>query len=138
MKPTQREMIYIGGGAGMAPLRAHLTHLLDNEQTSRKVSFWYGARSRQEIFYEDYFQGLASTHQNFTFHLALSAPQPEDNWPGHVGFIHEVVLSRYLREHPHPASSEYYLCGPPAMIKACTRMLADLEVPMHQIAYDEF
>ena len=138
MKPTQREMIYIGGGAGMAPLRAHLTHLLDNEQTSRKVSFWYGARSRQEIFYEDYFQGLASTHHNFTFHLAHSAPQPEDNWPGHVGFIHEVVLNQYLREHPLPASAEYYLCGPPVIIKACTRMLADLEVPMHQIAYDEF
>lgn len=138
VKPTKREMIYIGGGAGMAPLRAHLTHLLGNEQTARKVSFWYGARSRQEIFYEDYFQGLASTHHNFTFHLALSAPQPEDNGPGHVGFIHEVVLNQYLREHPHPESAEYYLCGPPVMIKACTRMLADLEVPMHQIAYDEF
>jgi Na(+)-translocating NADH:ubiquinone oxidoreductase F subunit len=138
VKPTQREMVYIGGGAGMAPLRAHLAHLLENEQTARKVSFWYGARSRQEIFYEDYFQGLASTHRNFTFHLALSAPQPEDNWPGHVGFIHEVVLEQYLRHHPHPESAEYYLCGPPMMIKACSRMLADLDVPMHQVAYDEF
>ena len=138
VKPTQREMVYIGGGAGMAPLRAHLAHLLENEQTARKVSFWYGARSRQEIFYGDYFQGLASTHHNFTFHLALSAPQPEDNWPGHVGFIHEVVLEQYLRQHAHPETAEYYLCGPPMMIKACTKMLAALDVPTHHIAYDEF
>jgi Na(+)-translocating NADH:ubiquinone oxidoreductase F subunit len=138
IKPTKREMIYIGGGAGMAPLRAHLAHLLENEQTARKISFWYGARSRQEVFYEDYFQDLANAHRNFTFHLALSSPQPEDNWPGHVGFIHEVVLDQCLRQHPHPDSAEYYLCGPPLMIKACTRMLETLEVPTHQIAYDEF
>jgi MocE subfamily Rieske [2Fe-2S] domain protein len=138
VKPTQREMVYIGGGAGMAPLRAHVAHLLESEQTARKISFWYGARSRQDIFYEDYFQGLASTHHNFTFRLALSAPQPEDNWPGHVGFIHDVVLEQYLRQHAHPESAEYYLCGPPMMIKACTKMLAALDVPPHQIAYDEF
>jgi MocE subfamily Rieske [2Fe-2S] domain protein len=138
IKPTKREMIYIGGGAGMAPLRAHLAHLLENEQTARKISFWYGARSRQEIFYEDYFQNLANAHHNFTFHLALSSPLAEDNWQGHVGFIHEVVLAQYLRQHPHPESAEYYLCGPPQMIKACTRMLEALEVPTHQIAYDEF
>lgn len=138
VKPTQREMVYIGGGAGMAPLRAHLAHLLENEQTARKVSFWYGARSRQEIFYEEYFQSLAQTHSNFSFHLALSSPLPEDNWPGHVGFIHEVVLDRYLRNHIHPESAEFYLCGPPMMIKACTRMLSGLGVPNHQIAYDEF
>jgi MocE subfamily Rieske [2Fe-2S] domain protein len=138
IKPTMREMIYIGGGAGMAPLRAHLAHLLENEQTARKVSFWYGARSRQEIFYEDHFQDLAGAHHNFTFHLALSSPLPEDNWQGHVGFIHEVVLDEYLRQHAHPESAEYYLCGPPLMIKACTRMLEALEVPTQQIAFDEF
>jgi Na+-transporting NADH:ubiquinone oxidoreductase subunit F len=138
IKPTQREMMYIGGGAGMAPLRAHLAHLLENENTARRISYWYGARSRQEVFYEDYLQALAHAHHNFSFHLALSSPQPEDNWQGHVGFIHEVVLDQYLRQHAHPESLEYYLCGPPAMIKACTRMLAALEVPTHQIAYDEF
>jgi Na(+)-translocating NADH:ubiquinone oxidoreductase F subunit len=138
VKPTQREMVYIGGGAGMAPLRAHLSHLLETEQTARKVSFWYGARSKQEIFYEDYFQSLASTHHNFAFHIALSSPLPEDNWTGHLGFIHEVVLEKYLREHANPEGAEYYLCGPPMMIKACTRMLADIGVPTHHIAYDEF
>ena len=137
-KPTQREMVYIGGGAGMAPLRAHLTHLFESEHTARKVSFWYGARSRQEIFYADYFQELAARHSNFAFHLALSSPLPEDRWTGPVGFIHEVVLERYLRAHTHPAAVEYYLCGPPLMVKACTRMLADLGVGASQIAYDEF
>jgi MocE subfamily Rieske [2Fe-2S] domain protein len=138
LKPTQREMVYIGGGAGMAPLRAHIAHLLENERTARKISLWYGARSRQEIFYDDYFHALAETHRNFSFHLALSSPLPEDEWPGHIGFIHEVVLEQYLREHPRPESVEYYLCGPPMMIKACTRMLEKLNVPAHQIAYDEF
>ena len=138
IKPTKREMVYIGGGAGMAPLRAHLAHLLENENTDRKISYWYGARSRQEIFYDDYLQSLANAHHNFSFHVALSSPQPEDNWQGHVGFIHEVVLDQYLRDHAHPESLEYYLCGPPMMIKACNRMLAALEVPTHQIAYDEF
>jgi MocE subfamily Rieske [2Fe-2S] domain protein len=138
VKPTQREMIYIGGGAGMAPLRAHISHLLENQHTARKISFWYGARSRQEIFYEDYFEALASEHHNFDFHLALSSPLPEDGWTGHVGFIHQVVWDKYLRDHPRPLSVEYYLCGPPLMIKACTKMLADIGVPTHQIAYDEF
>ncbi|WP_197677692.1 NADH:ubiquinone reductase (Na(+)-transporting) subunit F [Opitutus sp. GAS368] len=138
IKPTQREMIYIGGGAGMAPLRAHLSHLLETEQTARKIGFWYGARSRQEIFYADYFGQLARQHSNFAFHLALSAPLPEDNWSGHHGFIHEVVLEKYLRGHPQPKAVEYYLCGPPMMIKACNRMLAELGVPPSQIAYDEF
>ena len=138
VKPTQREMVYIGGGAGMAPLRAHLSHLLETEQTARKVSFWYGARSKQEIFYEDYFQDLASKHRNFAFHVALSSPLPEDNWIGHLGFIHEVVLKKYLGEHSNPEAAEFYLCGPPMMIKACTRMLAEIGVPSNHIAYDEF
>lgn len=137
-KPTQREMVYIGGGAGMAPLRAHLSWLFETEKTARKVSFWYGARSKQEIFYDDYFQNLASLHPNFAFHLALSSPLPEDHWSGLGGFIHEVVLDHHLKNHPNPKAVEYYLCGPPMMIKACTKMLADLGVPAHQIAYDEF
>jgi MocE subfamily Rieske [2Fe-2S] domain protein len=138
IKPTQREMVYIGGGAGMAPLRAHLSHLLETEQAARKISFWYGARSKQEIFYEDYFRDLAAEHRNFTFHLALSSPLPEDDWTGYLGFIHEVVRDNYLRSHANPAAAEYYLCGPPMMIKACTRMLAEIGVPASQISYDEF
>ncbi|MDB4384787.1 NADH:ubiquinone reductase (Na(+)-transporting) subunit F [Opitutaceae bacterium] len=137
-KPTQREMVYIGGGAGMAPLRAHLSYLFDTEKTARRVSYWYGARSRQEIFYEPVFTEMAAAHRNFSFHLALSDPQPEDDWKGETGFIHEVVRREYLQNHPNPAAVEYYLCGPPMMIKACTTMLADLGVPAHQIAYDEF
>jgi Na(+)-translocating NADH:ubiquinone oxidoreductase F subunit len=138
VKPTQREMIYIGGGAGMAPLRAHLSHLLENERTARKISFWYGARSRQEIFYDDYFQDLTASHHNFSIHLALSSPLPEDAWTGHVGFIHEVVLEKYLRDHANPEAVEYYLCGPPMMIRACTKMLANIGVPGSHVAYDEF
>lgn len=137
-KPTQREMVYIGGGAGMAPLRAHLSYLFDTEKTARRVSYWYGARSRQEIFYESVFGDMSENHHNFSFHVALSDPQPEDNWTGQTGFIHEVVRREYLEAHPNPAAVEYYLCGPPMMIKACTKMLHDLGVPPHQIAYDEF
>jgi MocE subfamily Rieske [2Fe-2S] domain protein len=138
IKPTQKEMVYIGGGAGMAPLRAHLSQLLENEKTHRKLSFWYGARSKQEIFYEDYFEKLASEHANFDFQLALSEPQDEDNWAGHTGFIHEVVLINYLENHPNPKAVEFYLCGPPMMIKACNKMLKDLGVTESQIAYDAF
>jgi MocE subfamily Rieske [2Fe-2S] domain protein len=138
IKPTQKEMVYIGGGAGMAPLRAHLAHLFETEHTARKVSYWYGARSKQELFYEDYFRGLATQNGNFTFHTALSAPLPEDNWTGPTGLIHEVVLEQYLASHPNPLAVEYYLCGPPMMIKACTKMLTELGVTAQQIAYDEF
>jgi MocE subfamily Rieske [2Fe-2S] domain protein len=138
LKPTQKEMVFIGGGAGMAPLRAHLSHLFETEDTARKVSYWYGARSRQEIFYADYFQQIASEHPNFTFHLALSAPLPEDTWTGPTGLIHEVVLDHHLQTHPNPKAVEFYLCGPPMMIKACTKMLAGLGVAAGQIAYDEF
>jgi Na(+)-translocating NADH:ubiquinone oxidoreductase F subunit len=138
IRPTQREMIYVGGGAGMAPLRAHLSHLFETEKTLRKVSFWYGARSRQEIFYEDYFRRLAERHANFSFHVALSAPLPEDQWAGLNGFIHEVLLANYLRQHATPKAVEFYLCGPPMMIRACTRMLSGLGVPDNRIAFDEF
>ncbi len=137
-KPTQREMLYIGGGAGMAPLRAHLSHLFETEGTARKVSFWYGARSRQELFYETYFEALARRHDNFSFHPALSTPLAEDQWQGLTGFIHEVVAENYLRAHPNPRAVEYYLCGPPQLIKASTRLLAEWDVPATQIAFDEF
>jgi Na(+)-translocating NADH:ubiquinone oxidoreductase F subunit len=138
IKPTQREMVSIGGGAGMAPLRAHLAHLFENEQTARKVSFWYGARSKQEIYYADYFAGLAQTHGNFSFHLALSSPLEEDNWVGPKGLIHEVVLTEYLKGHPNLRAIEFYLCGPPQMIKACSKMLDQLGIAAEQIAFDEF
>ena len=131
-------MVYIGGGAGMAPLRAHLTHLFETEKTFRKVSFWYGARSKQEIYYQDYFKQLADRHPNFSFHLALSSPLPDDAWTGLAGFIHEVVQEQYLRGHSNPQNVEYYLCGPPMMIKAVTKMLAELGVPADHIAFDEF
>ena len=138
IKPTQKEMVYIGGGAGMAPLRAHLSHLFETENTARKVSYWYGARSAQELYYTDYFESLASRHGNFKFTAALSSPLPEDHWQGPTGFIHEVVLEQYLAAHPNPKAVEYYLCGPPMMIKACTRMLSELGVAESQITYDEF
>lgn len=138
IKPTLREMVYIGGGAGMAPLRAHLSHLLESDRTARRVSFWYGARSRQEVYYDEYFQELAAAHPNFEFHVALSSPLPEDAWIGYRGFVHEVLRQQYLEGHESPANAEYYLCGPPMMIKACTHMLEDFGVPEGQIAFDEF
>lgn len=118
IKPTQKEMVYIGGGAGMAPLRSHISHLFETEKTARKVSYWYGARSRQELYYMDYFQALTAAHSNFTFHAALSSPLPDDDWTGHTGFIHEVVLENHLKSHPNISAVEFYLCGPPMMIKA--------------------
>jgi MocE subfamily Rieske [2Fe-2S] domain protein len=138
IKPTQKEMVYIGGGAGMAPLRAHLSHLFETGNTSRRVSYWYGARSKQELYYQEYFEALAANHSNFRFHPALSSPLPEDGWTGHTGFIHEVVMDHYLANHENPRSIEFYLCGPPAMIKACTKMLGELGVPDSHIAFDEF
>ena len=138
IKPTQREMVYIGGGSGMAPLRSHISHLFETEKTARRVSFWYGARSRQELFYQGYFESLAEQFPNFHFHPALSSPLPEDNWIGLTGFIHTVVLQQYLESHENPRVAEYYLCGPPAMISACLKMLEALDVPPAQIAYDEF
>jgi Na(+)-translocating NADH:ubiquinone oxidoreductase F subunit len=138
IKPTQREMVYIGGGAGMAPLRAHLSHLFETEGTHRKVTFWYGARSRQELFYDEYFRELARKYPNFRFGMALSSSLPEDGWTGPTGFIHQVVRDEYLKKHTDPKAIEYYLCGPPLMIKACNKMLSDFEVPVSHIAYDEF
>jgi Na+-transporting NADH:ubiquinone oxidoreductase subunit F len=102
------------------------------------VSFWYGARSKQELYYQDYFMELEKAHPNFSFHPALSSPLPEDEWTGLNGFIHEVALEQYLAAHENPAQAEFYLCGPPMMIKACTKMLTNLGVPDHQVSYDEF
>jgi MocE subfamily Rieske [2Fe-2S] domain protein len=138
IKPTQKEMVYIGGGAGMAPLRSHLSNLLESAKSARKISYWYGARSKQELYYQEYFEQLAANHANFSFHMGLSSPLPEDQWNGSVGFIHEVVLDEYLRQHPDVRGVEFYLCGPPMMVKACRKMLADLGVSPSQIACDEF
>ncbi|OHB78730.1 MAG: hypothetical protein A2V98_14495 [Planctomycetes bacterium RBG_16_64_12] len=122
----------------MAPLRSHLAHLFETERTGRRVSFWHGARSLQESFYRDYFESLARRYPKFTFHLALSDPQPEDNWQSHTGLIHEVLLENYLAKQPDPTSIEYYLCGPPVMIQAALNILGSLNVDMGQIAFDEF
>jgi len=138
IKESEREMVYLGGGAGMAPLRSHLAYLFETQNTSRRVSYWYGARSRQELFYQDYFEALARRHANFTFHVALSEPQPADHWDSYTGFIHEVFQEAYLDSHPDPTAIEYFLCGPPAMVQAARDMLKEFEVPPNQIAFDEF
>ena len=138
IKPGESEMVYVGGGAGMAPLRSHLSHLFETLKTGRRVSFWYGARSRQEVLYQDYFEELAKRFSNFSFHLALSEPQPADNWTASTGFIHEVLGETYLKPHANPAEIEYYLCGPPPMVQATTRMLEAMNVPKNQISFDEF
>ncbi len=138
IKPTQCEMIYIGGGSGMAPLRSHISHLLETMNSARRISFWYGARSLQEVFYRDYFEGLARGFPNFTYHLALSEPQPDDNWNSSTGLIHEVLLRENLSKRTDPMTVEYYLCGPPAMVQATKKMLEALNVPAKQIACDEF
>lgn len=138
IKPTEKEMIYIGGGAGMAPLRSHIFHLFHTEKTNRKVSYWYGARSLREVFYEEDFRAIEKDFPNFKFNLALSEPLPEDNWSGYVGFIHQVVLDNYLSKHAEPEDIEYYLCGPPMMNSAVFKMLDNLGVPKENIAYDDF
>ncbi len=138
IKDTEREMVYIGGGAGMAPLRSHIYHLFRSEKTKRKVSFWYGARSRREIFYEQHFRDIEKDFPNFSFTIALSEPKPEDNWTGDVGFIHQVIYDNYLSKHEEPEDVEYYLCGPPMMIDAVLKMLYNLGVPDEMIAFDDF
>ena len=138
IKPTNREMVYIGGGAGMAPLRSHIFHLFHTEKTNRKVSYWYGARSKREIFYEEDFRNIEKNFDNFKFNIALSEPMKEDNWSGYTGFIHQVVLENYLSKHPAPEDIEYYLCGPPMMNSAVFKMLDDLGVPEEMIAFDDF
>ena len=137
-KDTDKEMVYIGGGAGMAPLRSHIFDLLQTKRSTRKISLWYGARSSKELFYEEDFRELEKEFPNFKFNIAMSEPQPEDNWTGHVGFIHQVVLEQYLKEHEDPSEIEYYLCGPPMMNDAVNKMLDDLGVPEEMIAFDDF
>ena len=138
IKDTDREIMFIGGGAGMAPMRSHIFHLFKTLKTTRKVSFWYGARSRREIFYESDFKQIEAEFPNFSFNIALSEPKPEDNWDGYVGFIHKVIEDNYLKNHQEPEEIEYYLCGPPMMTVAVTKMLDDYGVPPEMIAFDDF
>jgi len=135
---SDAEMIYIGGGAGMAPMRAHIFHLLKQAATQRKISYWYGARSLCEIFYQQAFDQLQEEHDNFKWHVALSDPQPEDNWQGYSGFIHQILYDHYLRDHPAPEECEYYICGPPIMLNCVTKMLQDIGVDDGNIFYDNF
>jgi len=137
-KDTDNEMLFIGGGAGMAPMRSHIFDQLKRLQTTRTISFWYGARSLREMFYVEDFDALAAEFDNFQWHPALSAPLPEDNWQGYTGFIHEVLYDHYLAEHPAPEDCEYYLCGPPMMIAGVTKMLDDLGVEPENILFDDF
>jgi Na+-transporting NADH:ubiquinone oxidoreductase subunit F len=137
-KDTDNEMVFIGGGAGMAPMRSHIFDQLIRKHSQRKMSFWYGARSLKEIFYQEEFDELAEKNDNFKWHLALSEPLPEDNWSGMTGFIHQVLHDEYLAEHPAPEDCEYYLCGPPMMNAAVIKMLDNLGVPQENIMLDDF
>ena len=137
-RETDHEMIFIGGGAGMAPMRSHIFDQLKRLKSKRKISFWYGARSLREAFYRQEFDELAATHENFSWHLALSEPLPEDNWTGLTGFIHTVLYENYLRDHPAPEDCEYYLCGPPMMNAAINRLLEDLGVEKDNVLFDDF
>ena len=148
INPTEREMVYIGGGAGMAPLRSHIFHLFHTEKTNRKVSYWYGGRSKKELFYMNHFHKIEENFPNFKFHVALSEPLPDDNWSikedlnddkdGYTGFIHQVLYDNYLSKHPEPEEIEFYLCGPPLMNAAVLKMLDDLGVPPENIRFDDF
>lgn len=137
-KETDAEMVFIGGGAGMAPMRSHIFDQLKRLHTKRKISFWYGARSKKEIFYQEDFDALAAEFPNFEWHVALSDALPEDNWTGYTGFIHNVVYENYLKNHPAPEDCEYYMCGPPIMNKSVINMLHDLGVEDDNILLDDF
>ena len=138
IQDTDAEMLYIGGGAGMAPLRAQILHLFRTLHTHRKVSYWYGARSKKEIFYEEDFREIEKQFPNFSFHIALSDPQPEDNWTGYTGFIHQVIFDNYLKDHDAPEDIEYYMCGPGPMANAVKVMLENLGVERSQLFFDDF
>jgi Na+-transporting NADH:ubiquinone oxidoreductase subunit F len=138
IKDTDSEMIYIGGGAGMAPLRSHIFELFKTLQTGRKVSYWYGGRSSRELFYLEEFEALEQQFENFSLHIALSDALPEDNWTGLTGFIHQVLFNEYLSKHPSPEDCEYYICGPPLMLSAVRTMLDDLGVEPENVAFDDF
>jgi len=137
-KETDNEMLFIGGGAGMAPMRSHIFDQFRRLKTDRKVTFWYGARSLREAFYVDHFDKIAEENENFEWHLALSDPLPEDDWDGYTGYIHQVVLDEYLSKHPSPEDVEFYMCGPPMMNQACINMLLDLGVEPENIMLDDF
>ena len=137
-KETNNEMVFIGGGAGMAPMRSHIFDQLKRLHTDRKMSFWYGGRSLKEVFYIDDFDALAAENDNFDWHIALSEPLAEDNWDGYVGFIHKVLLDEYLSKHPAPEDCEYYICGPPMMNTAVITMLTELGVTRDHIMLDDF
>ena len=138
IKETKREMMFIGGGAGMAPMRSHIFDLFHTKKTDRKATFWYGGRSLRELFYTEQFEAIEKENPNFKFHIGLSEPLPQDNWKGDVGFIHQVIYENYLKNHPEPEEIEYYLCGPPMMNDAVQKMLDDLGVPQEMIAFDDF
>lgn len=139
LKNNDNEMMFIGGGAGMAPMRSHLFHLFHTvKETKKKVTFWYGARSWREVFYYEEFTHIQNNFPNFSFHLALSDPQPEDNWTGNKGFIHQVIYDQYLSKHEEPEEIDYYLCGPPMMNSAVNKMLYDLGVPNENVMFDDF
>lgn len=138
IRESDREMVYIGGGAGMAPMRSHLFHLFRTLKTPRKVSFWYGARSRREMFYDEEFRAIAEEFPNFSYHVALSDPQPDDHWDGPTGFIHNVLYEHYLKNHEEPEEIEYYMCGPPIMVASVEKTLYNLGVEKEMISYDEF
>ena len=137
-RETDAEMVFVGGGAGMAPMRSHIFDQLKRLHSERKITFWYGARSLREAFYVEEFDELAQMHDNFSWHLALSDPLPEDDWKGPVGFIHQVLLDNYLSDHPAPEDCEYYLCGPPMMNAAVSRMLDSLGVEEENVLFDDF
>lgn len=135
---SDKEMVYIGGGAGMAPLRSQIFHLFYTEHTERKVTYFYGGRSQKELFYVDEFEAIEEKNPNFKFVIALSEPLPGSNWEGPQGFIHQVALDTYLKNHPEPEEIEYYLCGPPLMLAAVLNMLDELGVPQENIRFDDF
>jgi Na+-transporting NADH:ubiquinone oxidoreductase subunit F len=149
IKENESEMIYIGGGAGMAPMRSHLYHLFKTLETGRKVTYWYGGRSRRELFYLEHFYELERKFPNFKFYLVLSEPLPEDNWvekkdihdekgDGFLGFVHQAVIDQYLENHPEPEEIEFYFCGPPLMNQAVLKMCDDWGVPEENVAFDDF
>jgi Na+-transporting NADH:ubiquinone oxidoreductase subunit F len=137
-KDTDAEMVFIGGGAGMAPMRSHIFDQLLRLNSQRKITFWYGARSLRELFYQEDFDQLQDKYENFTWHIALSDPQPEDKWKGYTGFIHNVLYDNYLRDHPAPEDCEFYICGPPMMNASVLKMLDDLGVEPENILFDDF
>ena len=138
VKETDAEMVFIGGGAGMAPMRSHIFDQLKSKKTTRKMSFWYGARSTREVFYQADFDALAAENENFVWHVALSEPLPEDNWTGYTGFIHNVIYENYLKNHKAPEDCEYYMCGPPIMNSSVIKMLESLGVEPENILLDDF